>query len=250
MPPMRLAERVFPEMAAGGFTRRDGTLQFYNRIHALMPETGTIVEYGAGRGRGAENPLPYFRQLLDLRAKGRRVIGIDIDPAVETNPLLDEAYVFDGRRSPLAAGRADMIVSDYVIEHVDDPAAFAAEIDRLLKPGGWFCARTVNALSVVALMATLVPNVLHASILRRAQVGRKAEDVFPPRYRLNTLSAVRKHFPAPRWSNHSYTWTTQPDYTFGNPMLYLVFLVGGRLKRPFLGGETIMIFLQKTPATR
>lgn len=242
--------RIFPEIGAGGFTRRDGTLQFYNRVHALMPATGVIVEYGAGRGRGAENPLPYFRRLFDLRADDRRVIGIDIDPAVRTNPLLDEAHVFDGRRSPLEDGCADMIVSDYVIEHVDEPAAFAAEIDRLLKPGGWFCARTVNALSLVALVATLIPNDLHARILSRAQTGRKAEDVFPTRYRMNTLRAVRKHFPASRWSNHSYTWTTQPDYTFGNPLLYLAFLVSGRLKRPIFGGESIMIFVQKTPTAR
>ena len=36
----------------------------------------------------------------------------------------------------------DVIVADYVLEHIEDTKEFFLEINRLLKPGGWLCART------------------------------------------------------------------------------------------------------------
>lgn len=39
---------------------------------------------------------------------------------------------------PLEDASVDLLVVDYVIEHVQTAEAFTAEISRLLKPEGWF----------------------------------------------------------------------------------------------------------------
>ena len=70
-----------------------------------------------------------------------------------------------------------------------------AEIERILKPGGWFCARTPNKWGYISLGANLIPNSLHVRFLKFLQPDRQEEDVFPTRYRMNTIAALKTHFP-------------------------------------------------------
>ena len=104
------------------------------------------------------------------------------------------------------------MLCDHVLEHVEDPLAFAAEVARVLAPGGWFCARTPNRWGYVAMAARAIPEGLHAAVLSRAQPHRKAEDVFPAFYRLNDRAALRRAFPEAEWSHHVHLWNSEPAY--------------------------------------
>jgi len=79
----------------------------------------------------------------------------------------------------------DLVIADLVLEHVNEPEAFSAEIDRVQKVGGWFCARTPHKLNYVFLVAWFVSNSSHVEVLRKAQTERKAADVYPTAYKLN-----------------------------------------------------------------
>jgi SAM-dependent methyltransferase len=63
-------------------------------------------------------------------------------------------------------------VSDFTFEHIVDPAQAARELDRVLKHGGWLCARTPNRYGYIALanrfvpLPNLEPSTVSASILR------------------------------------------------------------------------------------
>jgi ubiquinone/menaquinone biosynthesis C-methylase UbiE len=118
------------------------------------------------------------------------VIGVDVDPAGSANPVLDEFRLITGERWPLEDGSVDLAVCDWVLEHVQDPAAFVDELDRVLRPGGAFVARTINRRSLLALGSRAVPSRAHAAVLARMQPGRAAQDVFPTAYRMNTRAAL------------------------------------------------------------
>jgi hypothetical protein len=95
-----IGTHFFPEIAAGGFSRVDGTGQFWQRIGALIGPDAVVLDFGAGRGASQkEDPVRFRRALLSLKGRVREVIGADIDPAVETNTALDRAIVLgpDGR---------------------------------------------------------------------------------------------------------------------------------------------------------
>lgn len=237
---------IYPEIGAGGYTRVDGTVEFYGRINALLRPDMAVIDLGAGRGCQFEDPNAYRRALIRIQGKVAKVIGVDIDPAVMENTFVDEARVYDGKRLPLDDASADLIFCDWVLEHVEDPAMFVAEINRVLKPGGWFCARTPTSYSLAAIASRLVPNRHHARALQTVQAGfRQAEDVFPAFYRLNLHSALRRFFPTPQWKHFSYTYSSSPSYHFGKTIVARAMVALFYLKQPF-GGENLFAFIQKS----
>jgi len=236
---------VYPEVGAGGFTRYDGSIQFYGRVNSLLAPGMQVLDLGAGRGCQFEGASPFRTSLATLRGKVAKVTGVDVDDAVLDNPELDEALVYDGKRLPFADASFDLVLSDWVLEHIHEPQLFAGEVERVLKPGGWFCARTPNALSYVAFASRLVPNRLHAKVLSVIQKGsRKAEDVFPAAYKLNSLQSVRRHFPNARWNNYSYTYSPEPAYHFNKPLIIRLMAIAQYLKKP-LAEENLLVFVQK-----
>lgn len=198
--------RLYPEMGAGGFSRADSTIAFFSRVNALVGPTSIVLDLGAGRGqRFVDDPVQYRRELATLQGRCGAVIGVDIDPIVAENPRLDRWFVLeDGGSLPLDDDSIDLIYSDFVFEHIRDPASIAPEILRILKPGGWLCARTPNKHGYIALGARLIPNRRHAKLLRWLQPQRRDVDVFPTEYRLCTRRDIGRWFPPSVWENYSY----------------------------------------------
>jgi SAM-dependent methyltransferase len=239
---------MYPEVGAGGFTRVDGSVQFYARVQSLLGELGSdpvVLDFGAGRGLWASSPVAIHRRLLDLRLLAGRVIGVDVDDAVRDNPLLDEVHVLaPGEPLPFASGSIDLIVSDHTFEHVADAEAVASELRRVLRPGGWICARTPNKWGYIAVAARLVPNRLHRRVLHRVQPDRRDCDVFPTAYLLNTRRALRTHFPADEFRHIVYGWEAEPAYGAGSRAMVALLRLLGRCTPEALR-PTWLIFLQR-----
>lgn len=167
----------------------DSAVVLFALAQSVATDASTIVDVGCGRGVFVD-PEGRGRRLHDLRAPGREVIGIDVDPVGADNPVLDEFRLITGASWPLADSSVDVVVCDWVLEHVQDPPAFVEQLRRVLRPGGVFCARTLNRRSLIALAARVVPNARHARVLAKVQPGRVEQDVFPTAYRMNTRKAL------------------------------------------------------------
>jgi SAM-dependent methyltransferase len=238
-------QRFYPEIGAGGFSRIDGTVAFYNRVNALLKKEAVLLDYGAGRGEHVEDASEYRRSVRNFQSRIARVIGVDVDEAVMQNPALDEAYVFNPK-DPLPIGDAsiDIIVSDVTFEHIVDPAQAARELDRVLKPGGWLCARTPNRYGYIALANRFVPNAIKTRVLNIVQPSRKEEDVFPAVYLMNSFGALLKCFPSDRFEHFSYTWDPEPAYHANKKTLYKSFQIIHYITPPALR-SMLMVFIRK-----
>lgn len=236
----------YPENGAGGFSRSDGTVQFYQRVHALLRPDDVVLDFGAGRGAAHyQDPSLYRKGLRNLRGERRRVIGLDVDPIVSTNSSIDEAVVIKaGSPLPFANDTFDLIVSDSTFEHVSDAPRIARELDRVLKGGGWICARTPNRNGYVALMNRIVPAGIARRLVSSAQPDRKAEDIFPAYYRMNTLSKLNVLFPADRYEHMSFAFDSEPRYHFNRRTIFFLLLVLHGLTPPSLR-NTLMSFIRK-----
>jgi SAM-dependent methyltransferase len=240
--------RLYPEAAVGGYTHLDGQVEFYTRINALVGPESHVLDFGAGRGYWAVEPMPEIsRRLRRLRGRVARVVGTDVDEAVLTNPTLDEARVVaPGEPLPYDDETFDLVIADHVLEHIDAEHApdVAAEMIRLLKPGGWLAARTPNKWGMIGVGARAVPNSLHVRVLDRLQPGRKAEDVFPVRYSMNTRRDLERLFAG--HGVHVYGHASEPTYFGRSPALWRVAAGIDRLTPPRLR-PTLMVFVQKQP---
>jgi SAM-dependent methyltransferase len=202
----------------GGYHPLDGTLEFFGRLHNVLRPTDTVIDVGAGRGAWYfEDRCSARRAVRDIKPHVKTYIGVDIDPVVMTNPTTTENIVMDGTL-PLPALSADVVLADYVLEHVLDPQGFFAEVNRVLKPGGYFFARTPCKYQYVALLSRAIPNRHHTAVLRSAQPDRKAQDVFPTGYRMNSLREIRRIFR--NYQDYSYLYSPEPSYYFGGPLAY------------------------------
>lgn len=228
---------------AGGFSPTSGTIDFYLRLSTFLHKDAVAVDLGAGRGAWFYlETNQVVRRIRDVKSQVKTLIGVDVDPAVLTNPTTTENKIMEGQKIPLEDQSVDVIYADYVIEHVRDPEIFKSEIERILKPGGVFCARTPHSYCYAAIAARLIPNSKHANFLKGAQPHRHAEDVFPTAYRMNTLAAIHRTFAG--WQSQSFVYRTDPAYYFGNIFFYHIISTIQKILPSWFSGN-IMVFLQK-----
>lgn len=231
----------------GGFSPNDGTIDFYGRVNSLIQPYMNVVDLGAGRAAWFEDDsVPYRKSVQLLKGKAAHVIAVDVDGAVLTNRAADECIVMSEGRIPLPDQSVDLIVSDYVLEHVDDIGLFRAEVDRILKPGGWLCARTPHKLHIASLAARVVANRNHSRALKLVQPDRQEIDVFPTRYRMNTLQDIRKIFP--EYEHRSFLFRSDPGYYFGNRVIFNILNFATRIGPVVLFGN-IFVFVRKPVLT-
>lgn len=237
---------LYPEVLAGGFSRCDGTVNFYQRINALISPSMTVLDYGAGRGVQLSNSnSPYRAELCRLQGKVKKIVGVDVDDAVMDNPFLDESHVIAiDEPLPFPDNSFDLIYADWVLEHVATPELFTSEISRLLKPGGWFCARTPNRWGITGFATNLIPNRLHSKILAILQPSRQEIDVFPTCYKLNSLRVVRRYFSKTGWKHCSYITNAEPPYVQRSILAMRAIQLIWRLAPPQFN-TVLNIFVQK-----
>ena len=133
--------RPFPDEA--GRNARQAGLEVPALVRALaLPTEARVLEVGCGRGIA----LP----VLDRMCRPRRLVGLDIDErllaraAEELRQSGAEAELVRGdvREQPFADDSFDVVVDFGTLFHIARADAAAAEISRVLAPGGLFVHET------------------------------------------------------------------------------------------------------------
>lgn len=192
----------------------------------LTPES-VVLDLGCGRTGGMER----FWQRARLAA------GIDPDRGSLADrgagmPVLQG----DGEHLPFPDASFDMVVSVWVIEHLEAPERVFAEVARVMKPGGHFIFLTPNALNPLVfgnrvgqvapwLQQQLVSNVY----------GRDKGDTFAVRYRANTTARLRAIAAATGFEVDELRVIADPTYVAFNALLFKAAVLGERMLPPGLG---------------
>jgi SAM-dependent methyltransferase len=242
--PERVYEHLFPERRFASFFRRQIRFIFFSILADIVTPDSVVLDFGAGRGKHVENEFGHMARLVNFRGRVKKIIGVDPDDAVFANPTLDEAWQIHPEGAiPLPDASVDVIFSCAVLEHISNPEKTACEITRVLKPGGWFCAYTPNKWGYVGMGVRMVPNALHAHLLKVANPnGPAAKDIFPTLYRMNTLGTIARLFP--NFRNASFVFNGPPGYNFGSVIIARFWLLAMSLM-PYRMGQTLFVFVQK-----
>lgn len=163
----------------------DGAIKFYRWIRANVDRESVVLNLGAGPATGSAVRV--------LKGEVQRVCGADIDPDVLGNEELDEARLIEDGKLPFASESFDLVFSDFVLEHVEDPGAFLEETLRVLKPGGSFFFRTPNKYHYVSLISRLTPHWFHVLVANRVRgLPADAHDPYPTFYRMNSRTTLAR----------------------------------------------------------
>jgi SAM-dependent methyltransferase len=194
---------------------------FYREcIHEYLPSGGRLLDAGCGR---------YLKFSKEL-ARSCQVVGIDLEPELETRNN-DSPYGVRGdlNHLPFTSSHFDLIISRFVVEHLESPGRVFGEFHRVLKPGGKVVLLTPSKYDYVSLIAAATPYGLHRSLV--SKIFRVSEDdVYPTFYRANTPSRITTELEAAglrkselRMINH------YPAYLAFSPVLFRLGMAYERL---------------------
>lgn len=118
------------------------------------------------------------------------VVALDPDTQALDRNAVAEKIAGDGQRLPFDDDAVDLVFSEYVFEHLPDPEAALAEIDRVLRPGGSFVVLVPNPDHYYARLADLTPFWFHRLWFRIQGVEDHEEDRYPTQYDWGTYADI------------------------------------------------------------
>lgn len=131
--PQRLARRFGDAVAhydGEALAQRESA----TRLLEDLPVQGVVLDAGCGTG--------WMTAALARRADVDSVIALDIAGPMLRAERLEQPGILrlqaDAATLPLASGALDGLVSNFALQWLEDPASFAREAFRVLRPGGVF----------------------------------------------------------------------------------------------------------------
>jgi len=138
--------------------------------------------------------LPPWRVEREKILVGRckKIVGIDYDiNSLKGHKGISLKLRTDIKRLPFKENSFSLVTSNMVVEHLDAPVEQFKEIQRVLKPDGFFLFHTPNSISLSVIMARLIPITLKNKVIKLLE-GRKETDIFPTYYRVNTPKKIQQ----------------------------------------------------------
>lgn len=126
---------------------RDG---LFTRLDGLVIDASLVVDLGCATGAATRPLSKHFR--------GARILSVDLSPnmlgrcSTRRGWFTRASYVqADARALPLADKSVDVVFSNLLLPWIDQPAAAAAEVSRVLREGGLFVFSTLGPDSLLEL---------------------------------------------------------------------------------------------------
>ena len=225
--------------------RPNGTQVYKDLVWEACEQTDSILHLGSGWDRTS---------VFDGKVGQERTVWA-LDPDLPSLGQNASPYriVGVGEDLPLRDNCVDLIASEYVFEHIQNPLKVVEECARVLKPGGKLIVVTPNATSYFGLASKLSPFWFHVWYLA-CLMNKPARDTFPTYYRFNTRKQV-KQISRVTGLRVSYLETIvgPPIYTTPLPVLHLLFIgIHKLLELPPLRrwGMRLVVVLEKAPGDK
>jgi len=206
----------------GGFSPNDGTIDFYLRIRNYLDKKKILLDIGAGKGdwfdSSKKNKITKETQFLKNSVK--KFYAADVDPQVLKNKTSHQNYLIKNHKIPLKSNSIDIIISDWTLEHIENPKTFFKEINRLLKKNGLIFFRTPHKYNYFALANSILEGTKFKDILLKKTQPNRAK-WFKSYYKINTYNSIQKLFK--NYKINYFLFIPDPAYYFGSKILFYLF---------------------------
>lgn len=223
---MRLAAKKYEKTNKQEFYREEyaklnprwkRSLDIYrDLINNLVTQDAYLLDIGCGHGELLKN----------IYRKTKNSYGLDPDAkALEKNDLIKHKIVGFVEKMPFPNNMFDVIVLEWVLEHLPDPESAFQEIYRILKPGGKIVFITPNAWNYNTWIIRAIPNAFHPFFTKKLY-GRHEGDTYPVKYRINTAGKQEKILSNIGFKKINLIFNGDPSYiSFNKPTFWLALVL-------------------------
>lgn len=186
-------------------------LQLYiGVVDGLVAKNSKILDIGCGHGGLMES----------VYKKTAFTYGIDPDKrALDKNKIIKHKHCGTVESMPYADSFFDVVVSAFVLEHLEDPTKAFTEIHRVLKPGGRVVFLTPNARNYNVWIIRLIPEHFHDFFTRKLY-GRQEHDTFSKFYRINSAKQIKSILSPIGFKEEKLLLNGDPTYISFNNFLF------------------------------
>lgn len=191
----------------------DSMIMLRDLVEKYTENESTILDVGCGHGNFV---------IDELRHKFSFAVGVDISTEVmQKNICLDTCVVGEISSMPFESHTFDMVISLWVMEHIENPEICFKEIHRVLKPGGMFAFVTPNKYSALIWFRRLLSYNIAKKLVEKVY-GRTEEDTFDVHYRANSITTIKKLGQTYGFDTIVLKENADPSYTSFDPISYAI----------------------------
>jgi ubiquinone/menaquinone biosynthesis C-methylase UbiE len=199
------------------FNRMNSVHDIYEDL--LLPyvkKDNVILDAGCGK-KGIMNKYS---------GKFKRAVGIDLSPeAIKINKCLDEFVVGNLENLPFPDGSFDIIISQWVVEHMENPEKCYREFFRVLKKGGGLILVTNSIHHPIMCLSSIFPEGIRDRLKKRVLPSEIEEDTFPTYYKSNSLPKMRELLGSAGFTKVHDAYVGDPSFFIYSKFLFLLLLV-------------------------
>jgi 2-polyprenyl-3-methyl-5-hydroxy-6-metoxy-1,4-benzoquinol methylase len=117
-------------------------------------------------------------------------VGVDRDvSALSGNKCIECRVAAHMEFLPFSDNSFDLVTANMVLEHSENPQSLMTEVWRVLRPNGRFIFHTPNKYFPASIVASFLPKHIKSGLVELFTL-RRAKDVYPTYYRVNTRSEI------------------------------------------------------------
>lgn len=168
-----LFDRAYPNFRNAGQVYQD-------LVGRYITASTRLLDLGSGRCSLAA------RQIQPAKLR------VGIDPYLgdlACNEAIAHPAVALGENLPFRPATFDLIITQWVMEHLAFPQRVVSEMARVLRPGGRIVIFTTNWHNYIPRVSYLIPHRLQVQLVKRL-LRRPERETFPVYYRANTRSDI------------------------------------------------------------
>lgn len=120
--------------------------------------------------------------------KGENRLSVGIDLSLETlkrNNFLDQLAKADVKRLPFKDRSFDVVICQWVVEHLKEPKLVYREFARVLKPNGDLIMVTNSIYNPLMFVSAILPTKIRDRLKAKVFPSEIKEDTFPTYYKCN-----------------------------------------------------------------